>query len=174
MAIMSYALNGGINSRTWVKHYGGSSRYTGILESMERVYIPINDNNIHWFMCVVNFKHANVYVLDSLPSLSKPKVQNEKVLRVLEYLDDVIQHLGNNGCVMKDHKLPIKRLKWLPVQEPGSDDCGVHTAKYFDLEQFNEEEAAKFSISAAISFADPLGGVVLLAFMHIRLPSVLL
>ncbi|KAF7147806.1 hypothetical protein RHSIM_Rhsim03G0056000 [Rhododendron simsii] len=139
----SYALNGGINSRTWVKYYGGSSRYTGILESMERVYIPINDNNIHWFMCVVNFKHANVYVLDSLPSLSKPKVQNEKVLRVLEYLDDVIQHLGNNGCVMKAHKLPIKRLKWLPVQEPGSDDCGVHTAKYFDLEQFNEEEAAK-------------------------------
>ncbi|KAG5558061.1 hypothetical protein RHGRI_008087 [Rhododendron griersonianum] len=88
---------------------------------MERVYIPINENNIHWFMCVVNFKDANVYVLDSLPSLSKSKVQNEKVLRVLEYLDDVIQHLGNNGSVMKAHKLPIKRLKWLPVQESGSD-----------------------------------------------------
>ncbi|XP_058184524.1 uncharacterized protein LOC131301994 isoform X2 [Rhododendron vialii] len=146
--LASYALNGGINSRTWVKYYGGSSRYTGILESMERVYIPINENNIHWFMCVVNFKHANVYVLDSLPSLSKPKVQNEKVLRVLEYLDDVIQHLGNNGCVMKAHKLPIKRLKWLPVQEPGSDDCGVHTAKYFDLEQFNEEEAVKLRFNS--------------------------
>ncbi|KAI8535836.1 hypothetical protein RHMOL_Rhmol10G0205600 [Rhododendron molle] len=141
--LASYALNGGINSRTWVKYYGGSSRYTGFLESVERVYIPINENNIHWFMCVVNFKDANVYVLDSLPSLSKPKVQNEKVMRVLSYLDDVIQHLGNNGRVMKAHKLPIKRLKWLPVQEPGSDDCGVHTAKYFDLEQFNEEEAAK-------------------------------
>ncbi|KAF7153850.1 hypothetical protein RHSIM_Rhsim01G0048300 [Rhododendron simsii] len=46
------------------------------------------------------------------------------------------------------HKLPIKRLKWLPVQEPGSDDCGVHTAKYFDLEQFNEEEAAKLRFSS--------------------------
>ncbi|KAI8563384.1 hypothetical protein RHMOL_Rhmol03G0107600 [Rhododendron molle] len=139
----SYALNGGITSRTWVKYYGGSSRYIGFLESVERVYIPINENNSHWFKCVVNFKDANVYVLDSLPSLSKRKVQNEKVLRVLEYLDDVIQHLGNNGCVIKAHKLPIKRLKWLPVQESGSDDCGVHTAKYYDLEQFNEEEAAK-------------------------------
>ncbi|KAI8571217.1 hypothetical protein RHMOL_Rhmol01G0101700 [Rhododendron molle] len=144
----TYALNGGINSRTWVKHFGGSTRYTGFLESVERVYIPINDNNIHWFMCVVNFKHANVYVLDSLPSLSKPKVQNEKVLRVLEYLVDVIQHLGNNGSVMKAHKLPIKRPKWLPVQEPGSDDCGVHTAKYFDLEQFNEEEAANLRFTS--------------------------
>ncbi|KAI8572743.1 hypothetical protein RHMOL_Rhmol01G0223600 [Rhododendron molle] len=144
----SYALNGGINSRTWVKYYGGSSRYTGFLESVERVYIPINENNIHWFMCVVNFKDANVYVLDSLRSLIKPKVQNEKVLRVLEYWDDVIQHLGNNGRVMKAHKLPIKRLKWLPVQELGSDDCGVHTAKYFDLEQFNEEEAAKLRFTS--------------------------
>ncbi|KAF7126276.1 hypothetical protein RHSIM_Rhsim11G0070800 [Rhododendron simsii] len=93
-------------------------------------------------------------------SLSKPKVQDEKVLRVLEYLDDVIQYLGNNGCVMKAYKLPIKRLKWLPVQEPGSDDCGVHTAKYFDLEQFNGEEAAKFFISAAISSADPSGNLL--------------
>ncbi|KAG5525111.1 hypothetical protein RHGRI_031702 [Rhododendron griersonianum] len=82
--LASYALNGGINSRTWVKYYGGSSRYTGILESVERVYIPINENNIHWFMCVVNFKDANVYVLDSLPSLSKPKVQNEKVFLFLD------------------------------------------------------------------------------------------
>ncbi|KAI8538529.1 hypothetical protein RHMOL_Rhmol09G0110500 [Rhododendron molle] len=75
--------------------------------------------------------------------LSKTKVQNEKVLRVFQYLDDVIQHLGNNGYVMKAHKLPIRRLKWLPVQEPGSNDCGVHTAKYFNLKQFNEKEAAK-------------------------------
>ncbi|KAF7139894.1 hypothetical protein RHSIM_Rhsim06G0101300 [Rhododendron simsii] len=30
----------------------------------------------------------------------------------------------------------------------GSDDCGVHTAKYFDLEQFNEEEAAKLRFSS--------------------------
>ncbi|KAF7112973.1 hypothetical protein RHSIM_RhsimUnG0173500 [Rhododendron simsii] len=74
--------------------------------------------------------------------------ENEKILHVLEYLDDVIQHLGNNGCVMKAHKLPIKRLKWLPIQEPGSDDCGVHTAKYFDLEQFNEEEAAKLRFNS--------------------------
>ncbi|XP_058195390.1 uncharacterized protein LOC131311821 [Rhododendron vialii] len=99
-------------------------------------------------MCVVNFKHAIVYVLDSLPSLSKLKVQNEKVLRVLQYLDDLIQHLGNNGCVKKAHKLPIKRLKWLPIQEPGSDDCGVYTAKYFDLKQFNEEEAAKLKFTS--------------------------
>ncbi|KAI8554774.1 hypothetical protein RHMOL_Rhmol05G0122700 [Rhododendron molle] len=48
---------------------------------------------------------------------------------------------------MKVHKLPIKRLKWLPVQELGSDDCGVHTTKYFDLDQFNEEEAAKLKFT---------------------------
>ncbi|KAI8542027.1 hypothetical protein RHMOL_Rhmol08G0107400 [Rhododendron molle] len=39
-------------------------------------------------------------------------------------------------------------LKWLPVQEPGSDDYGVHTANYFDLEQFNEKEAAKLRFTS--------------------------
>ncbi|KAF7133572.1 hypothetical protein RHSIM_Rhsim09G0070200 [Rhododendron simsii] len=34
------------------------------------------------------------------------------------------------------------------VQEPGSDDCDVHIAKYFDLEQFNEEEAAKLRFNS--------------------------
>ncbi|KAI8551491.1 hypothetical protein RHMOL_Rhmol06G0190600 [Rhododendron molle] len=42
----------------------------------------------------------------------------------------------------------FSRLKWLPVQEPGSDDCGVHTTKYFDLKQFNEEEAAKLRFTS--------------------------
>ncbi|KAI8571952.1 hypothetical protein RHMOL_Rhmol01G0160900 [Rhododendron molle] len=53
----------------------------------------------------------------------------------------------NNERVMKAQKLPIKRLKWLPVQEPDSDDCGVHTTKYLDLEQFNEEEVAKLVVA---------------------------
>ncbi|KAF7134758.1 hypothetical protein RHSIM_Rhsim08G0130000 [Rhododendron simsii] len=78
----------------------------------------------------------------------KTKLQNEKVLRVLQYLDDVIQHQGNKRCVMKAHKLPIGRLKWFSVQEPGSDDCGVNTARCFDLEQFNEEEAAKLKFTS--------------------------
>ncbi|KAF7144665.1 hypothetical protein RHSIM_Rhsim04G0142500 [Rhododendron simsii] len=40
----------------------------------------------------------------------------------------------------------FERLKWLPIQEAG--DCGVHTAKYFNLEQFIGDELIMLKFSS--------------------------
>ncbi|KAI8527779.1 hypothetical protein RHMOL_Rhmol12G0101200 [Rhododendron molle] len=45
--------------------------------------------------------------------------------------------------------LPFERLKWLPIQE--ASNCGVHIAKYFNLEQFIEDELIMLKYSSAES-----------------------
>ncbi|KAI8555921.1 hypothetical protein RHMOL_Rhmol05G0213500 [Rhododendron molle] len=142
----NYALRGGLNAKSWDRHYTGTHRYTGEPQACERVYIPINDSDNHWFMCVVNIRHGIVYILDSLPSPTENKRRAELVKCVVKYLDDLFQYL-DEPQVKKFSMLPFERLKWLPIQEVG--DCGVHTAKYFNLEQFIEDELIMLKFSSA-------------------------
>ncbi|KAF7152883.1 hypothetical protein RHSIM_Rhsim01G0207900 [Rhododendron simsii] len=142
----NYALRGGLNAKSWAKQYTGTHRYTGEPQACERVYIPINDSDSHWFMCVVNIRHGIVYILDSLPSPTENKRRAELVTRVVKYLDDLFQYL-DVPQVKKFSMFPFERLKWVPIQEAA--DCGVHTAKYFNLEQFIQDELIMLKFSSA-------------------------
>ncbi|KAH7847493.1 hypothetical protein Vadar_026773 [Vaccinium darrowii] len=127
---------------SWVKQYSGNNKYTGIVKECERVYIPINEDKSHWYMCVVNFTHGMVYILDSLPCPSKKKERNEQVMCMVKFLDEVLDILDNDEKRQKVQKLPFHRPTWLPVQQSGSGDCGLHTAKFYNLENFTEEESS--------------------------------
>ncbi|KAH7855253.1 hypothetical protein Vadar_022913 [Vaccinium darrowii] len=106
------------------------------------VYIPINEDKSHWYMCVVNFTHGMVYILDSLPCPSKKKERNEEVMCMVKFLDEVLDILDNDAKRQKVEKLPFHRPTWLPVQQSGSGDCGLHTVKFYNLENFTEEKSA--------------------------------
>ncbi|KAH7838446.1 hypothetical protein Vadar_026474 [Vaccinium darrowii] len=136
-----YALGRGQDVISWVKQYSGNNKYTGIVKECERVYIPINEDKSHWYMCVVNFTHGMVYILDSLSCPSKKKERNEQVMCMVKFLDEVLDILDNDEKRQKVQKLPFHRPTWLPVQQSGSGDCGLHTAKFYNLENFTEEES---------------------------------
>ncbi|KAH7866779.1 hypothetical protein Vadar_024833 [Vaccinium darrowii] len=137
-----YALVRGQDAISWVKQYSENNKYTGIVKECEKVYIPINEDKSPWSMCVVNFTHGMVYILDSLPCPSKKKERNEQVMCIVKFLDEVLDILDNDAKCQKVEKLPFHRLTWLPVQQSSSGDCGLHTAKFYNLENFTEAESA--------------------------------
>ncbi|XP_058214762.1 uncharacterized protein LOC131326159 [Rhododendron vialii] len=96
-------------------------------------------------MCIVNIRHVIVYILDSLPSPTENKRRAELITRVVKFLDDLFKYL-DEPQVKKFSMLLFERLKWLPIQQGGN--CDMHTAKYFNLEQFIEDELIMLKFSS--------------------------
>lgn len=94
------------------------------------LYVPMNVNENHWVMVLVNFKKRTLWALDSLPPLGQAGYGMEKQLYcVARFLHDLA----------KLRSLPIEVLKWhrkdmrdIPTQ---TDDhnCGVYVLTFAEM-----------------------------------------
>ncbi|XP_028083629.1 uncharacterized protein LOC114284879 [Camellia sinensis] len=99
-----------VHKPNMLKSYFGTKRYTGKIESCERVYIPINDAGEHWYMCVVYMRQQVVYILD--PYISRrSRTRPTQVKKVVEVLHDLLGIQYKNAYTNKITKFPIRTLE---------------------------------------------------------------
>jgi len=48
-----------------------------------QIFIPINDQGVHWYLMVVDFVERKIYLLDSLPCAERKLLRRRDVLRVV-------------------------------------------------------------------------------------------
>ncbi|XP_029125254.1 uncharacterized protein LOC109789341 isoform X2 [Cajanus cajan] len=103
--------------------------FMGNLKFLQKIFIPINDNNDHWYLLVVDIYERKLLILDSLPCVARDKHRKLQVHRLAIYLDE----LNDDDKFIYKHVIsdfPIVVPKNLGRQEHGSGDCGVWVCKW--------------------------------------------
>ncbi|KAF5375771.1 hypothetical protein D9757_009016 [Collybiopsis confluens] len=112
------------------------TKKTQDLSSWDRVFIPINENNAHWFSASINFSLKRIDVHDSLPEVylgnrKKPiwERKNTDTMLILMRLAEILGSIRGEDVQLKDnpstawHFDPHAKV---PFQS-NNFDCGVHT-----------------------------------------------
>ena len=102
--------------------------------SYEKMIVPINQSNMHWSLCVINFKDKAVEHYDSLGSTSSPCT---KVL--MKWLRDEAQHKKQIELDEGEWSI-VHHGKEIP-QQTNSDDCGMFLCKFADYIAMDRELA---------------------------------
>ena len=108
--------------------------------ALDKIIIPVNDANVHWFLAVINFRKKRTERFDSLG-------QDDPALHaaLLRWLDD--EHRSKHGSGYDTTGWSQLRDARVPLQDNGS-DCGVFTclfAAYASLDRpfnFTQEHIA--------------------------------
>lgn len=95
--------------------------------SYDMLIIPINQQNTHWTLGVVNFQDKYVMHLDSLGNGGSEKIR-EYLMRWVK--DEAMDKRKGEGFLESEWKLVARPD--VPRQE-NSDDCGVFTCKFADF-----------------------------------------
>ena len=89
----------------------------------------MNDNNLHWYLCMIDVLECEVVLLDSMP-LTDNNRRLIDVKKVVSYLDSILQCID---CLYKPilHTFPLVEAAWAPRQENGH-DCGMFVIKFME------------------------------------------
>ncbi|KAJ1381663.1 Ulp1 protease family, C-terminal catalytic domain [Sesbania bispinosa] len=98
-------------------------------EIEQDVFIPMNDDNYHWYLVVLDFMNKEVVYLDSFPSVVKRKARLRSMHTVALYMENLLQH---PNFYMYERTEKQQLSKW-PIYEPEgickqnveSNDCGA-------------------------------------------------
>jgi hypothetical protein len=117
-------------------------RRTNPVKSLNALCFPINHDNIHWYLVVLNFVMHQAEIYDSLPGLVAPRVRKKVASNLLEWLDTEVtrNHLLGQGHFVSAPSNPTGATptKWriLDTKELGAPkqkngwDCGVFVLKF--------------------------------------------
>uniref|UniRef100_A0A7N2R986 Ubiquitin-like protease family profile domain-containing protein n=1 Tax=Quercus lobata TaxID=97700 RepID=A0A7N2R986_QUELO len=116
----------------WFKRtYRDDDKYMSRLMCCEQIYIPMNDNNSHWYLCVIDFSSRKkcIHILDSLPSTTRQDIQIKNVQTVVKGLDKLLSYLEKDSYTNSITKFPLKSPPLDPIQDNGY-DCGMYVIKH--------------------------------------------
>ncbi|XP_030960985.1 putative ubiquitin-like-specific protease 1B [Quercus lobata] len=116
----------------WFKRtYRDDDKYMSRLMCCEQIYIPMNDNNSHWYLCVIDFSSRKkcIHILDSLPSTTRQDIRIKNVQTVVKGLDKLLSYLEKDSYTNSITKFPLKSPPLDPIQDNGY-DCGMYVIKH--------------------------------------------
>uniref|UniRef100_A0A7N2MKR8 Ubiquitin-like protease family profile domain-containing protein n=3 Tax=Quercus lobata TaxID=97700 RepID=A0A7N2MKR8_QUELO len=116
----------------WFKRtYRDDDKYMSRLKCCEQIYIPMNDNNSHWYLCVIDFSSRKkcIHILDSLPSTTRQDIRIKNVQIVVKGLDKLLSYLEKDNYTNSITKFPLKSPLLDPIQSNGY-DCGMYVIKH--------------------------------------------
>ncbi|WJX35503.1 hypothetical protein P8452_23487 [Trifolium repens] len=105
--------------------------FMGKVYRTSKIFIPMNDQNLHWYLMIVDMVDHQIYLLDSLPCEDRKWSRRRDVLKVMlmhnSFYDRVLQLDRSKPMI---HNYPIVEPRGLPSQKCGSNDCGVFVATW--------------------------------------------
>ena len=110
----------------------------GDIKNVDRIFIPVNYKNMHWFLIVLNVENKVLEYYDSLWSVYKNNATMKALFRSLQKVFDVLYEMST-----LDHEL--KKQEWKPTfnaetnQQQNADDCGIFTILNAELINLNSE-----------------------------------
>ncbi|CAH9081764.1 unnamed protein product [Cuscuta epithymum] len=108
--------------------------FMGKVGCLRKIFIPINDQHVHWYLLVVAFDEKKLILLDSLPSEGRREYRRDSVKELAHFLDDMFMDKSFFDTPTK-FKYDISDFalvepRDLPRQQIGSNDCGVWVAMW--------------------------------------------
>ncbi|KIK50215.1 hypothetical protein GYMLUDRAFT_253165 [Collybiopsis luxurians FD-317 M1] len=126
----------GLEDEIKVQRWCRSTEKAQDLKDWESVFIPINENNSHWYSACINFRSQRIEIYDSLRHVClvnrRKPVQSRKntdIMLVLMWLTEVLSRLRGETVELSNNPFTAWRCDphtEVPFQ-PNSYDCGIHT-----------------------------------------------
>lgn len=109
-----------------VYNYARVRRWTRRFDvfSYDMMLIPINQENVHWTLGVINFKDKTVSHLDSMGTGGSPKVHEALLQWLADEAKDKNKTIHIDEWGVKSGSVPIQK---------NTDDCGVFLCKFADF-----------------------------------------
>ncbi|XVE94759.1 hypothetical protein REPUB_Repub02eG0036700 [Reevesia pubescens] len=108
-------------------------KFMGGLPSCQRIYIPFNLSEKHWYLCIINLADQEVLILDTSNRKQKRNCKVNDVRKVMKFLDELFMHewFCKSGLekqfMVKD--FPIISPEWVTRDTSGY-DCGMYVIMY--------------------------------------------
>ncbi|KAJ1429362.1 Ulp1 protease family, C-terminal catalytic domain [Sesbania bispinosa] len=103
--------------------------FMGCVDLIKKVFIPVNDNNYHWYLVVIDFVNKEVVYLDSFPSDSRIVARMRSVKTMALYME----HLLQDPSLYQFQTTPKPLVSQYPIYKPtdintqsgDGNDCGA-------------------------------------------------
>ncbi|KAF5350938.1 hypothetical protein D9757_014387 [Collybiopsis confluens] len=126
-------------------------------DNWDSVFIPINENQLHWYSAYIDFRLKRIEIFDSLETTcitnrDKPLSlqKNMKLMLVLMWLAEVLGRLRGERVILKNNP----ETDWVPFQ-PNSYDCGIHCLWHLQhLLQFRQIKRGSTAELVGLAFTD--------------------
>ncbi|KEH36757.1 Ulp1 protease family, carboxy-terminal domain protein [Medicago truncatula] len=112
------------------------------VQSPSKIFVPINDQGVHWYLMVVDFSERKLVVLDSLPCLERNYIRQREVLKLDIFIEEILSIdsvVDNVDSTNSLSNFCLISPRAIPTQRTGSNDCGVWVAKWMIECPFNSE-----------------------------------
>ncbi|KAJ1400985.1 Ulp1 protease family, C-terminal catalytic domain [Sesbania bispinosa] len=112
------------------------SKFMGTIDVLRKIYIPINDDNVHWFLLVVDLDLDQLIVLDSFPTLRKSETRRRKIKKLALFLEEILydecfyEATATEKPIVSEYA--IVEHEGSGVQDDGSNDCGVWVGQWMN------------------------------------------
>ncbi|XP_027166923.1 uncharacterized protein LOC113766957 [Coffea eugenioides] len=130
---------------TATSKYLDADRYGGNIEMCEKIFVPINEDNQHWYCTQVDFVKKKVYILDSLSNSTKQR--GVMVRKLVQVLDTVLQHKFGDKYKFQASSFEFDESPNIPKQS-NSDDCGVYVINFMKVSEVERMSSIRFQSEA--------------------------
>ncbi|OMO88198.1 Peptidase C48, SUMO/Sentrin/Ubl1 [Corchorus olitorius] len=119
-----------VSSYCTVKH---GVIYMGVLPSCQRIYLPMNISEKHWFLCIIDLVKEQVLILDSLKKKLQHDPKVKLVKQVIKFMDELFDNESfckselSKPCRVQD--FDIISPSWIGRDGTGS-ECGMLLISY--------------------------------------------
>ncbi|KAJ1405118.1 Ulp1 protease family, C-terminal catalytic domain [Sesbania bispinosa] len=130
--VSQYALNWSKSPKKTVDNY--KEDFMSNVEVVSKIFLPINDENLHWYLLVVDMKLHQLILLDSCPCPTRDEWRKMSARVVALYLEQMFldDRFYDNPATPKPKitNFSIVQPSDLRAQISGSHDCGVFVAQW--------------------------------------------
>ncbi|KAJ1430365.1 Ulp1 protease family, C-terminal catalytic domain [Sesbania bispinosa] len=64
--------------------------YMGKVEDLSKIFIPMNDDNMHWYLLVVDIRKEHLILLDSMPCAMRDEWRSMDVTKVAKFIEGML------------------------------------------------------------------------------------
>ncbi|XP_058080702.1 putative ubiquitin-like-specific protease 1B [Magnolia sinica] len=96
----------------------------------ERVYVPVNHDNSHWFLMVLYPRQREIIIIESL--VSNALLKYKQMINLMTEVLPILFHATGDVTAHEGKTWTAKSMNSVPKQCNGF-DCGIFVMKFIDI-----------------------------------------
>ncbi|QHO06519.1 hypothetical protein HN51_065353 [Arachis hypogaea] len=150
-----FALNWTHSPKTLKRYY--AEEYMGEFESLCKIFVPMNEDNMHWYLLVIDIEKRHLILLDSKPCVSSRtrhrRCAKQMALFIEEMLDDSTFYANQTTHRPVILEYPIIHPAEIGEQNDDSNDCGAWVTTWMRECQWRSNYNIKVNESTRLRLA---------------------
>ncbi|MED6117868.1 hypothetical protein PIB30_113967, partial [Stylosanthes scabra] len=63
----------------------------GKVETLRKIFVPVNEDNVHWYLVVFDMHEGQMLWLDSKPDPNKMETKDYNIRKMAMYIEEMLQ-----------------------------------------------------------------------------------